>query len=116
MRRAFTLLEVLVCIGIIAILIGLTLPAVQKVRAAADRIRCASNLRQLGLALHGYHDTTGSFPPGHAKRDHPMMPQAAWPAFLLPYIEQDALSSEIVTAFHANSNPFAAPPHFAGGV
>ncbi len=94
--RGFTLIELLVVIAIIGILIALLLPAVQKVREAANRAKCTNNLKQLGLAAHNFHDANGKLPPLYGWNSTSNMPQSGG-AFgtvlfhLLPYVEQDNL-------------------------
>ena len=106
-RKAFTLIELLVVIAIIAILIALLVPAVQKVREAASRTQCLNNLKQMGLALHGYHDANKVLPPGFIAQTPPRAGQSmshqpsdytpGWSFFalMLPYIEQGNLAKQI---------------------
>jgi prepilin-type processing-associated H-X9-DG protein/prepilin-type N-terminal cleavage/methylation domain-containing protein len=117
-RRALTLIELLVVLAILGLLLGLLLPAVQKVRSAAARLACGNNLRQAGLALHGFEAARGCFPPGAVVGP---LPEAGvgtdalhgcWP-FLLPYLEQEALARQYrwdVDFFDPANQPGVATP------
>lgn len=115
LRRGFTLIELLVVIAIIAVLVALLLPAVQQAREAARRSSCKNNLKQLGLAIHNYHDTHGQFP---------LSPQFVWEedkgtyfVQLLPYLDQAPLYNEIDFRLNQASTPtFDAQTLSSGGL
>jgi prepilin-type N-terminal cleavage/methylation domain-containing protein len=94
-RRAFTLIELLVVLAIIAILIALLLPAVQKVREAANRIKCQNNLKQLGLAVHHYHDVHDGVPPQATFSPGSTFSGYSIHARILPFVEQDNLHARV---------------------
>jgi prepilin-type N-terminal cleavage/methylation domain-containing protein/prepilin-type processing-associated H-X9-DG protein len=107
-RRGLTLVELLVVIAIVGVLVGLLLPAVQKVRETASRLKCTNNLKQFGLACHNYHATYGLFPPGglalpNGANEDWSANKGTWIVYALPYVEQDNLFQKI---------PNLGVPHF----
>jgi prepilin-type N-terminal cleavage/methylation domain-containing protein/prepilin-type processing-associated H-X9-DG protein len=112
LRRAFSLIELLVVITIIGVLVSMLLPAVQASREAARRIGCSNNLHQIGIGLHNYHDIHNCFPPGclEPRFKRPGGKQFAWSAFVLPCLEQLSLHAAIDFSqpFDAAANAAAA--------
>lgn len=121
-KPGFTLIELLVVIAIIAILVALLLPAVQQAREAARRAQCKNNLKQLGVAMHNYHETHGQFPqnqdrftngPHAMGNNHNALPQWSWIAMSLPFLDQapmyDALNLDSDTTVNRNLNNQAGP-------
>ena len=105
-RRAFTLIELLVVIAIIAILIGLLLPAIQKVREAADRSRCTNNLKQLGIAVHNFHNNMSKLPPRTLGNSLSDARRLSGFVLLLPLMDQGPLGQAFAPA---ETSPFAVP-------
>src|SRR5437899_8560020 len=99
-RRGFTLIELLVVIAIIAVLVALLLPAVQQAREAARRSQCRNNLKQIGLALHNYHEAYNCLPQAANWKDYrsgvtPAQRNFTWIASILPYLDQSAVFDQI---------------------
>lgn len=122
-RSAFALVEVLVVLAIIGILLGLLLPAVQQIRATAARTSCLNNLKQIGLALHNYHDRHNRLPPSPPKNpgvdpilSHDPNDWVSWMALILPEIDQEGLWKSTEAAFLVSTFPTQNPPHVANTV
>jgi prepilin-type processing-associated H-X9-DG protein/prepilin-type N-terminal cleavage/methylation domain-containing protein len=117
----FTIVELLVVIGIVGVVLGLILPAVQHARESANRVRCLSNLRQIGIALHGFHDLHGQFPPLPTRQPSsnvypPPLPGdpnelLSWLALILPQMDQDSLYQQSIFACSVNTDVKVNPPH-----
>jgi prepilin-type processing-associated H-X9-DG protein len=111
-REALSLVETLVVFALTAVLLAILLPAIQRVRDVAHRTRCGNNLRQIGVALHGYHASSRTFPPGLTSlASGDRYPFLSWSARILPYIEQDALWISAARAFDQDAFFRNDPPH-----
>lgn len=110
-RPGLTLLECLVVLALIGTLFGLLIPAIQKTREAANRIRCANHLRQIGLALHQYHDASEGFPPGVATSSTDPTPFLSWSTRIAPYLEQEGYWTQALLAFQKTPEFWRGAPH-----
>jgi len=114
-RAAMTLVELLVVIGIIGTLMGLLLPAVQRVREAANQTSCRNNLRQIGIALHHFHQAKGHFPPGYYCETLDLAeveftsPGWGWGAYILPFLDQAPLAEQFQWNLSVEDSPNEAP-------
>lgn len=113
-RSGYTLIELLVVMAIIAVLLGLLMPAVQRVRGAAACVGCQNNLKQLGLALHQYHEERNGFPQAFSKTNPFALPNdqnnKTWMAFILPYVQQHVLYAQGAQVYQRQSvNTFGCP-------
>lgn len=109
-KRGYTLIEMLLVIAIIAVLVGLLLPAVQKVRAAAARVSCQNKVKQIALATHNYETANGSFPAGNASLKDPFA-SLSWLTRLLPYLELEAVWQRTLLDCQMMPITYIAPPH-----
>jgi prepilin-type processing-associated H-X9-DG protein len=110
--RAYTLIETLVVIGLLGLLLSIILPATQYVRSAAARLACQNDLKQIGLALHAYHDQNGRLPPLPVKSGFSDPNSTlSWMGHILPQIDQQQLWAATVAAYRNDSTPYHDPPH-----
>ena len=117
-HRGFTLVELLVVIAIIGVLVAMLLPAVQAAREAARRTKCSNNCRQLGVALHNYHDTFNVFPLGVLQNDLSKefgYPRLTWSIHLYPFLEQKAIYDRFSFTLGSNDTMYLNDPNSAAG-
>jgi prepilin-type N-terminal cleavage/methylation domain-containing protein/prepilin-type processing-associated H-X9-DG protein len=116
-RSGFTLVELIVCMAIFTVLLGLILSGIQNTRAAAANLACKNNLKNITLAMHNYHQAHHHLPPGNVSAETPRpMAGSSWLVFILPYMEQSQLWNSAVAAdtaipIYATKNRFVIPPH-----
>jgi prepilin-type N-terminal cleavage/methylation domain-containing protein len=107
-RIGFSLLELVVVLAILGTLMALLLPAIEHARRAAARLQCQNNLKQVGLALHNYHDTIGSFPPAFATDAYRYL---TWMGRLTPFLDDSTLWQQTEQAYRVTPMPWQTPPH-----